>query len=138
MPKEVETPAESRAVAKPEIKPELPEKPPIVSPKPAEPAIPPPDTPPALKPPAKPDEAKPAAPKKPQDDPFGSNDANKPRLWTDASGKYHIEARFVSYADDTVRLQAADGRYYRIKFDRLSASDQDFVLHQDGSLFAAE
>jgi hypothetical protein len=145
-PKEIETPAEPRAAAKPEAKPVLPpakvpdasvpDKPALLPPKSAEPA---PDALPALKPPTKPDEAKPAAPKKPQDDPFGANHGAKSlRLWTDASGKYHIEARFVSYANGSVHLQKADGRYYHIKFDRLSADDRDFVLHQDGSLFAAE
>ena len=154
-PKEIEIPAEPKAVPKPETKPDLappkpsappvPEKPPLVPPQAtapapaAPPAAPPADGLPALKPPGKPDDAKPAAPKKPTDDPFGANsDGKSLRQWTDASGKYHIEARFVSYADGTVRLQKADGRYYRIKFDRLGAADRDFVLSQDGSLYAAE
>lgn len=164
-PKEVETPAEPRSVAKPELppvlppakpaEPALPEKPPIVAPKAAEPApaetAPKPAVPeglPTLPPPAKPDATKPAVPEKaapektaPQkkDDPFGTrNDVETLRQWTDASGKYHIEARFVSFQDGTVRLQKANGRYFRIKYDRLCAADRDFVLHNDEGLFAAE
>ena len=141
-PKDVETPAEPRAVAKPELPPVLP---------PAKPAAT--DELPVFKSPPKPADAKPAppekaapekpAPEKPapekKDDPFGtSNDVKTMRQWTDASGKFHIEARFVSFQDGTVRLQKADGRYFRVKYDRLCAGDQDFVLHQDGALFAAE
>jgi hypothetical protein len=126
-PKDVETPAEPRAVAKPELPPVLP---------PAKPAAP--EELPVLKPPAKPADAKPPVPEK-KDDPFGTrNDVKTLRQWSDASGKYHIEARFVSFQDGTVRLQKADGRYYRVKYDRLCAGDKDFVLHQDGAQFAAE
>ncbi len=144
-PKEVEIPAEPRSVAKPEMPPVLPlakpaEKPPIAEPAPANAAPKPaaPDELPLPKPAAKPADAKPPIPEK-KDDPFGiRNDVKSLRQWTDASGKYRIEARFVSYQDGTVRLQKADGRYYRIKLDRLCAADKDFVLHQDGVLFAAE
>ncbi len=133
-PKDIETPAEPRAAAKP-AEPAVPEKPALASPKAAEPL----PLAPTLTPPAKVDEPKPTPPKKPQDDPFGANGASKSlRLWTDASGKYRLEARFVSCADSTVRLQKADGRYCRIKFDRLSAADRDFVLRQGGSLIAAK
>ena len=50
----------------------------------------------------KPDAPKPDAPKpaKPKDNPFGrNNDVKTLRMWTDASGKYRIEARFVSFQD---------------------------------------
>jgi hypothetical protein len=124
--------------------PAIPAKPPVAPPKvpepvPAAPAGPVPEKPVAPAP-VKPQEAKPAAPeKKPQDDPFGTrNDVKSLRMWSDASGKYRIEARFVSCQDDTVRLQKTDGRYYRVKYDRLSTADQDYVQQQDGSLFAAE
>jgi hypothetical protein len=151
VPKDIETPAESRAAAKPELPPITPPSspappalPPVAAPKAAEPpaatAPKPPalDALPPLTPPTKPNETKPPIPEK-KDDPFGTrNDLKTLRQWTDASGKYHIEARFVSYQDGTVRLQKADGRYYRVKYDRLCADDQDFVLHQDGALFAAE
>ena len=66
------------------------------------------------------------------------NDVKTLRMWTDASGKYQVEARFVSFQDGTVRLQKANGRYVRIAYDLLCSVDQDFVLNQDQSLLALE
>jgi len=139
-PKDAEVPAEPRALAKPDAGTE-----PLLA-KPAEPAIPakpPMATEPLPVAPAPPklDEPKPEAPSAPgkKDDPFGARNDVKPlRMWTDASGKYQLEARFVSCEEGTVRLQKADGRYYRIKYDRLSVTDQDFVGHQGRSLIAAQ
>ena len=72
---------------------------------------------------------KPAAPKA-DDDPFAANENNSLRQWTDASGKYQIEARFVNSADGFVRLQRADGRFVRIELTKLCAADQGFILSQ--------
>lgn len=78
-------------------------------------------------------------PKAPQkDNPFGSNDIKGLRMWTDASGKYQLEARLVSFEDGSVRLQKANGGYARIAFDLLSTTDKDFVLNQNGGLFAGQ
>jgi hypothetical protein len=142
----VEVPAESRVQPKPDIAPVAP-KPPE---KPAEPAkapdVPKPDAPKPdePKPDAKPDAPKPDAPKpdqpKPKDDPFGvaGKDVNTMRTWTDASGKYQIEARFVSFEDGTVRMQKANGRYVRIAYDLLGSADQSYVLKLDQSLLAVK
>jgi len=73
-----------------------------------------------------------------KDDPFGRNDGKTLRMWTDASGKYRIEARFVSFTDGTVRLQKANGRYVRVQYDLLSTADRGYVRRQDATLFAAE
>ena len=59
-----------------------------------------------------------------------SNDAKSLRTWTDASGKYQIEARFVEFQEGTVRLQRANGRYVRIASDLLCAEDRKFVSSQ--------
>jgi len=157
----VEVPAEPRVPAKPEISPIEPVKPDASkpdtkpdTPKPpdvaktdaskTEPETVKPDTPKpeAPKPEAvKPDVPKPEAPKteKPKDDPFGANDASHGlRMWADASGKYQIVARFVSFQDGTVRLQRANGRYVRIAYDLLCSVDQNFVINQDRSLLAME
>ncbi len=128
-------------------KPDVPAKPDVAvpdAPAPVAPApvVPKPDaatpdaaTPDAAKPePAKPD-AKPAAK---GDDPFGSRDVKPLRMWTDASGQYHVEARLVSFQDGTVRLQKANGGYVRIAYDQLCDGDQSFVLRQGRSLFAQE
>ena len=50
------------------------------------------------------------------------------RLGTDISGKYHVEATFVSViGGTTVRLQKANGRYVRVAMDKLSLADQELV-----------
>jgi hypothetical protein len=103
---------------------------------------------PAPKPPEKAPEPKAPEPKAPEkapkpaekDDPFGtgSNDVKALRMWTDASGNYRIEARFVSVQDGVVRLQKANGRYVRIAYDQLCSTDQGFVINQNQSLAAAQ
>ena len=110
-PKAVEVPAENRVTPKPDTTAVEPVKPEALKPdttvkpdapvKPAELPTPPgkvpeppkvPDKPPV--PPVTPDNA----PKK--DNPFDtSNDVQTYRMWTDASGTYQIEARFVSCQD---------------------------------------
>ncbi len=52
------------------------------------------------------------------------------RTWTDSSGLYQVQARFVSYQDGVVRLLKANGVYTRVPFAKLSAEDQRFVLGQ--------
>ena len=61
------------------------------------------------------------------DDPFSSNQIRSLRLWTDASGKYQVEAALVSFDDGTVRLQKANGHYVRVSLDKLCLLDQQFV-----------
>ena len=62
-----------------------------------------------------------------EDDPFGGNDLRGIRLWTDITGKYSVEARFVGFTGDTVRLQKGNGRYVRVAIDSLSLMDQQLV-----------
>ena len=72
---------------------------------------------------------KPAAPaeKPTEPDPFSQNDRGL-RNWTDSSGQYAVEARYIGTLDDgTVRLQKSDGQYVRVSLRRLSAADQTFV-----------
>ncbi|HYW78831.1 MAG TPA: SHD1 domain-containing protein, partial [Thermoguttaceae bacterium] len=71
------------------------------------------------------------------DDPFAQNGTSSLRLWTDISGKYHVEARLVSVTDGTVRLQKTDGRYVRIVMDKLCLVDQQFVGGQIETIAAA-
>ena len=59
-----------------------------------------------------------------------SCDAKTLRTWTDASGKYQIEARFVEFKEGTVRMQRANGRYVHIAADLLCAEDRKFVSNQ--------
>ena len=52
------------------------------------------------------------------------------RTWTDSSGLYQVQARFVSYQDGVVRLLKANGVYTRVPFAKLSLADQDYVRTQ--------
>ena len=60
----------------------------------------------------------------------GGNDAKTLRTWTDASGKFKIEARFVESLEGAVRLQRSDGRYVRVASDLLCSEDRDFLSEQ--------
>jgi hypothetical protein len=123
-PKVIEKPAEPDFPEPKAPAPKAPEKP-------AEPVAPEPKAP--VKPPVKAPEKKPE-----EKDPFGGINVNTLRMWTDASGKYQLEARLVSFHDGTVRLQKTNGCYVRVAYDKLCALDQDFVLDQDQCLLAME
>lgn len=49
------------------------------------------------------------------------------RTWTDRSGEYRVEARFVSFQDDRVQLQTTDGSPLSVAIEMLSASDRIYV-----------
>lgn len=49
------------------------------------------------------------------------------RTWTDASGKYKVEATLTTIEGDKVTLLRADGRKVVVPLDRLSKADQDYV-----------
>ncbi len=71
----------------------------------------------------------PATPATPpaENDPFASNPTGGYRLWTDGSGKYQVEARFVEIIGTKARLQRPDGRYVRIEIQRLCSLDQGLI-----------
>jgi len=50
-----------------------------------------------------------------------------PRIWTDASGSYQMNASYVSLSQGVLRLQNADGKRFTIDVDSLSDRDQGFV-----------
>lgn len=52
------------------------------------------------------------------------------RMWSDDSGKFRIEAEFVSVADGKVQLKRKDGKVITIPLDRLSKADQEFIAQQ--------
>jgi hypothetical protein len=52
------------------------------------------------------------------------------RTWTDSSGKFKIEAKFVSFADGKVTLEKPDGVQIKMPLEKLSADDQKFVTEQ--------
>ena len=74
----------------------------------------------------------PAASDEDKDDLFSSI-----QTWTDSTGKYSIEARFVEKTSaGIVRLEKADGTMMRIPFDRLSNGDQMTIMQNLSSVAA--
>jgi|GEM_PF-6314161 len=49
------------------------------------------------------------------------------RTWTDATGKFKIEAKLLEFKDGKVKLERTDGKVVTLPFDKLSAADQFFV-----------
>lgn len=49
------------------------------------------------------------------------------RTWTDSTGKFSLEADFVSYAAGQVTLKKPDGTTVALSLDKLSKADQDFL-----------
>jgi hypothetical protein len=47
-----------------------------------------------------------------------------PRTWTDSTGKFKIEARFVAQDKGKVTLEGKDGKRFEIEVTKLSAEDQ--------------
>lgn len=50
------------------------------------------------------------------------------RPWTDASGRYRIQARFVRVVGDYVELIKNDGKTISLPLGRLSKEDRDFAV----------
>src|SRR6476620_3756524 len=50
------------------------------------------------------------------------------RTWTDATGKFKVEARFVSQEKDKVTLKDKDGKLFEIEAKKLSAEDQKHLV----------
>jgi hypothetical protein len=51
----------------------------------------------------------------------------KTRTWTDATGKFSVEAALVGVAGDTVRLKRKDGRVVTVPIKRLNAAAQQYL-----------
>ncbi len=49
------------------------------------------------------------------------------RNWTDSTGRYSVEAEFVSLADGIVRLRRHDGKTMEIPLEKLRQADQAYV-----------
>ncbi|NMC21912.1 MAG: hypothetical protein GYA33_16015, partial [Thermogutta sp.] len=49
------------------------------------------------------------------------------RTWTDASGRFKVEAKFSAREGDTVILEKRDGSKLRIALDKLSVADREVV-----------
>ncbi len=54
------------------------------------------------------------------------------REWTDVTGKYKVEAEFVSLVDENVTMRRADERTIVVPLARLSEIDREYVRQQAG------
>lgn len=74
----------------------------------------------------------------PDENPFESDDPKESRTWTDASGKFKIEAVFSEIKDGKVHLKKADDSTIKIALEKLSASDQRLARKFSGEKVAGE
>jgi hypothetical protein len=54
-------------------------------------------------------------------------DTDKPRTWTDSTGKHKIEALFLGIENNAVKLHRTDGKELSVPLDRLSKADQELA-----------
>ncbi len=54
------------------------------------------------------------------------------RIWTDASGKHEIRAKFIDVVDGQVRLERPNGDISRIAVTKLSKADQEYIRQAAG------
>src|SRR4051812_25722354 len=52
------------------------------------------------------------------------------RTWSDASGKFTLQAKFIASKDGKVTLQRPDGSQFEIELAKLSPADQKYVAEQ--------
>ena len=57
---------------------------------------------------------------------------NPQRTWTDASGRFQIQAQFVELKDGVVRLRKPTGEFVQIPLERLSVTDQQEARRRAG------
>lgn len=70
-------------------------------------------------------------PASPEDNPFATPDEKASRTWTDASGRFKIEGKYLGKVGDSVRLLRADGKELTVPLSKLSAADQKFVAARE-------
>jgi hypothetical protein len=56
-----------------------------------------------------------------------ANPATALRTWTDTTGKFNVEAEFVSIVGDKVQLKKKDGSVLSVPLDKLSKEDREFL-----------
>ena len=56
--------------------------------------------------------------------PAAASAASRLRTWTDATGKFKVEAEFLGLTDGQVKLRRKDGREVALPLARLSPADQ--------------
>lgn len=67
-----------------------------------------------------------AATTAPPDNPFApETESNRVRTWKDATGKFTVEAEFISLNGDAITLKRKDGKEVTVPLSRLSKEDQE-------------
>ena len=61
----------------------------------------------------------------------GQDAVEKSRLWSDATGKFKIDAVLLDRNANAVRLKKGDGRVVTVPVNRLSKKDQDYLASLD-------
>jgi hypothetical protein len=82
--------------------------------------------PPAISPPA----AAPTSPPPASPSPSPAANAKALRTWSDASGKFQIEAELVKIEDGHAVLKKSDGSLVRVALDKLSLADRLYAMAQ--------
>lgn len=59
------------------------------------------------------------------------------RTWTDATGKFKIEAKMLGNEDGGIELEKKDGRVITLPLDKLSKTDQEFVAELESQSSSA-
>ena len=63
---------------------------------------------------------------RPGSDPTADSTSDSPiREWSDATGKFHVNAKLLGVKDGKVQLKKSDGEVINIPLAKLSAQDQD-------------
>jgi hypothetical protein len=65
------------------------------------------------------------------ENPFATPDEKASRTWTDVSGRFTIEGKYLGKTGDSVRLLRADGKELTVPLAKLSAADQKFVAARE-------
>jgi hypothetical protein len=55
----------------------------------------------------------------------GSTSGSPVREWSDATGKFHVNAELMGVKDGNVQLKKSDGKVISVPLAKLSAQDQD-------------
>lgn len=63
----------------------------------------------------------------------GSRAAEKPRMWSDVTGKFRVEATYQSVEDGKVVLKDKEGKTMRVELKRLSVKDREYVEQKNAN-----
>lgn len=69
---------------------------------------------------------------------FGSSQRAAAREWTDATGKFKMEADLIAFNDTHAVLERADKTLAIVAISELSAADQKYIASEEGEKDAAE